>query len=321
MGFFSNLFKGPSRPTPAERVPALAELTAACATDPRPIWPAFYAGLRGKWDLRIDAVVAFTEMYLQKQKAAQRQPLIDALVAADPASWTMARAHYYLELAYEARGGGPKIKDENTFRRCIEAAMPDINAAMKLDASDPSPCVTGLTFARIGGGDEEALYAEGTRRAPDCYALHREFNNCLSQRWGGSHAAQLDHARKVAANSPEASLGVGLPINALYFHLSHILIFDKDRNAMAAFAQDPGVLEEVRASAERSVANARHLISAATFDLRTRAALIVMSGGDVDYTRRLFPLIGDVYIDNPWRQLNEDPQPMFDMYKKMYGGG
>jgi hypothetical protein len=163
------------------------------------------------------------------------------------------------------------------------------------------------------------MHAEGLRRAPGCYAVHRAHNDQLSDRWGGSHAAQLAHARKVAAGAPDGSLGAGLPLNALYFHMSHLVQFDKKQAAMLAYAQQPDVLAEVRAVVARSVAHPGHDVSAATFDLRTKALLVAMSGGDVAQVQQLFPTIGDVFIDNAWRQLNPDPEPMFDMYRKMYG--
>ncbi len=95
--------------------------------------------------------------------------------------------------------------------------------------------------------------------------------------------------------------------------------FDKNQAAMTAFAKRPDVLGEVREVCARSVDAPNHPVGAATFDLRTKALLIAAQGGDVDMVRRQFAGIGDVFIDNPWRQLNPDPEPMFDMYRKMYG--
>ncbi len=67
--------------------------------------------------------------------------------------------------------------------------------------------------------DAQDMLAEGLRRAPDCYALHRAYNDRLSARWGGNHQGQLEHARHVASAAQNGSLAAALPINALYFHL------------------------------------------------------------------------------------------------------
>jgi hypothetical protein len=323
MGFFSNLFKGTPRPKPVERVPALASLAEACKADPRSMWPDFSASLRGKWDLRIDAIAAINDLYILRQPTAQRQSLVDGLIASDPDNWSIVRATYYMKLAFDARRSGTKVHDEATFRRCVEAAMSDVHTALRLDSNDPAPCVVAMTLGRMSDNPElcAEMHDEALRRAPDCYAVHREYNDELSARWGGSHRAQLDHARKIAAGSLEGSLGAGLPINALYFNLSHFVQFDENQKGMLAFAQRSDVLQEVRAVAARSVTHPGHAVTAATFDLITKSCLLVMSGGDVDFVRQLFPLLGDVFIDNPWRQLNPDPEPMFDMYRKMYGKG
>jgi hypothetical protein len=302
-------------------VPALAPLVAASSTDPRPIWPGFAASLRGRWDLRIDANAAIAELFLLNQPANQRQALIDGLVAQDAASWTIVRATYYMKLAFDARGSGVKIHDATAFERCVRAALNDVDGALQADPEDPAPCVIAMTLGRMTDTAAicTAMHAEALRRAPGCYAAHRAHNDLLSARWSGSHAAQLDHARQVAAGSADGSLGAGLTINALYFQLSHLVQFDKNPAGMQAFARRADVLSEVRQVCARSVAAPHHEVGAATYDLRTKALLIAMSGGDVDHVRALFPTIGDVYVDNPWRQLNSDPEPMFDMYRKMYG--
>lgn len=321
MGFFSKLFAGTPRPLPAERVPALGPLIGAIATDPRQMWSTFSTSLRGRWDLRMDAASAMVDLYLLKQPAAQRTPLINSLVATDPAAWTMVRALYVLEGAYTARGSGTKVKDQAGFTSHLNAAQVDVVSVLNADPQDPAPCALMVTIAKLTGDDALGahMHGEGLRRAPDCYALHRALNDKLSARWGGSHQAQLDHARQVSASAPNGSLAAGLPINAIYFHLSHFIQFDDNHSAMMAFAKRPEVMNELRHVTARSVDDPQHPVSAATFDLRTKALLIGGSAGDADFMRRQFAGIGDVFIDNTWRQLNPDPEPLFDMYKQMYG--
>jgi hypothetical protein len=321
MGLLSKLFQGAARPRSVERVPALGPLVAASAMDPRPLWPAFSASLRGQWDLRIDANAAITELFVLKQPIKQRQAVIDRLVADDAASWTIVRATYSMKLAFDARGSGVKIYDAASFTRRVQAALEDAELAMQADLEDPAPCVIGMTLARMTDATDvyRRMYAEALGRAPACYAVHRAHNDHLAARWHGSHAAQLAHARQVAFASADGSLGAGLPINALYFQLSHLAQFDKNPAGVQAFAKRLDVLVEVRKACARSVTHPAHELGAATFDLRTKALLIAMSGGDLEHVRHLFPTIGDVYIDNTWRQLNPDPEPTFDMYRKMYG--
>src|SRR5262249_32861752 len=124
--------------------------------------------------------------------------------------------------AYAARGTGVKVADETRFREHAERARAEFMTALEADPYDPSPCVSLIAIAKMTADSAfcTAMYQEGIRRAPDCYALHRAFNDSLSARWGGSHDAQLQHARTVARSAPRASLAAGLPLNALYFNLS-----------------------------------------------------------------------------------------------------
>ncbi len=319
MGFLSKLFGKTERPQPLDRVPALARLLAAAA-DPRAMWPAFYASLRGHWDLRIDACRMVVTRYIAKQPKEQRDALVAALVMADPASWLPVRAEYHLDEMLTARGSGKKIANEKLYRQFLDLLGQDATKNLDTDPEDPAPCVQLATVARFGDDDRLAaqMYAEGTRRAPLCFAVHRGENFRLSARWGGSHDAQLAHARHVAATAPNGTLVAGLPITALFFHVSHLQHFDKNQKAALAFA--PTVMGELREACARSVDDPQHQISASTFDQRTRALLTAMWGLDQELARREFAAINDVYIADMWQQMYEDPEPFFDMFRKQYVG-
>lgn len=319
MGFLSKLFGKTERPRPLDRVPALAPLLLAAA-DPRAMWPAFYASLRGHWDLRIDACQMIATRYIGKQPKEQRDGLVATLVASDPASWLPVRAEYHLDEVLKARGSGKKIANEKVYRQFLQLLQQDAQTNLGVEPEDPAPCVQLATVGRFSGDDALAdqMYAEGTRRAPMCFAVHRGQNFRLSARWGGSHEAQLAHARLVAASAPNGSLVAGMPITALYFHLSHLQHFDKNQQAALAYA--PTVIGELRAACARSVDDPQHPISAGTFEQRTRALLVAMWGIDQDLARRQFVAINDVYIADMWAQMYEDPEPFFDMYRKQYVG-
>jgi hypothetical protein len=320
MGFLSKLFGKTERPTAVQRTPALAPLIAAIA-DPQSMWPGFYGSLRGHWDLRGDAAKAVVLHWVTKLPKEQREATLGNLVAADPASWLPVRAEFFADEAASARGSDIKIADEKMYRHYLNVLQADAVAMLNGDPQDPLPATHMQLIARYTGDDGLAanMYAEGQRRAPSYYALHFSENSRLSQRWGGSHAAQLAHARHVAGSAAHGSLAAGLPIVAQFFHLSHFMSFDNDHKGAAAWAANPAVLDELRNVCARSIDDPSHQVTAATFRLRTYAALIGGQCQAVDFIKRQYVGLVDVYIHDAWRQLNPDPQPMFDMYRKMYG--
>lgn len=315
MGFFSNLFKGKPRPGPEDRVPALAPLIQAIASEPRSMWPGFAASLHGYWDLRFDALNVLVERYLMKLPAAQRHAQAEPLVAADP----VVRAALHLEEAWEARGGASKVKDRDGFLRNLAAARA---AAEPLAGAGRDP-TAAMLLIKIGQGlDDDDLsrraYQHVCQVAPDLYAAHASYSSTISARWGGSHDGQLAHARDLAQRAAPGSLCAGLPILAHYFHVSHCVQFDHDEPAAKAVAAR--VLGAVQEASARSVDVAGHPVSSATFDLRTRAAVIAWQANDASgFLGHQMQAIGDVFIKNPWNQLTAEPEMWFDLLRKASG--
>jgi hypothetical protein len=194
-------------------------------------------------------------------------------------------------------------------------------AVLNHDSKDPGPCLNLQLVGRFisDEGLTDHMYDEGMRRAPGFFAMHQGHNTRLSQRWGGSHEGQLLHARHVAGTAQPGSLLAGMPIVALFYQLSHMVAFDENPKGAAAWATNPAVLAELRQACANSIDSAAHPVSANTFLLRTYAALVGGQCMATDVVKRQFAGLGDIYLPDAWGQLNGDPEPMYDMYKGMYG--
>lgn len=273
------------------------------------MWPSFFASLRGHADLRVDASAAFADSYWMKQPAPTRAPRLDSLVGSDPASWLVVRAQVALAEGLEARGSGTEIRDAATFAERLRVARIDAERVTAADPSDAPAWAILLRIARGTGDDalDEHAYANASRHAPLSWAIHVGRNNSLSDRWGGSHEKQLAHARQIAANAPHGHVLAALPVNALFFHVSHVATFDGDPKGARALAATPPVIQEVNASCARSVDVPNHVPTVATFEVRSMAAAVAWYAKNDDLLRRQLAASGDVFYENPWKQLAAKP--------------
>lgn len=319
MGLF-DFFKSKRFLEPAARVPALAPLLDAGANAWQ-VWPAFFASLRGQPDLRVDACATFAETYWMKEVAGSRAPRLDSLVGTDPASWLVVRAQVALAEGLEARGGGTQIQDEATFGARLRAARVDAERVAAADPTDAPAWAILLRIARGTGDDEldEHAYRNASQHAPLCYAVHVGRNNSLSARWGGSHEKQLAHARAVAATAPPGHVLAGLPVNALFFHVSHVATFDGKPKEARALAAMPHVIGEVNASCARSVDVPGHVPTVASFELRSMAAAVAWYAKNDELLRRQLAASGDVFYRNPWNQLAAKPEDKYVELRKQFG--
>lgn len=324
MGFLDavkSLFNGGAGPLPFERVPALAPLVNALATDPRPMWAPFFNSLQGQWDLRVDAGQAIAQKYFMKLPAGKRAVFLDQLVAADPASWLIVRAHWLIDEAWEARGSGQKVKNRALFHQLLQSARQAAEVVVRGEPRDPSAFVVLLRIAKGLGDDtlRASAYQHATQRAPDCFACHLAFNDGLSERWGGSHEEQLAHARHVAQSAPHGSLVAGLPINAHFFHLSHEICFNENQGAAVQYVSNPQVIADIQNAASRSVDAPNHIVSAKTFTLQTQAAILGWKANNADMARHYLARVGDVFLADSWNQIADHGRECFDGLRKLYG--
>jgi hypothetical protein len=317
MGLFDFL-RLKSAPAPEDRVPALAPLLQA-GNNAWQTWPQFYASLRGHADLRVDAVETFVSRYWMKQVAPSREPRLAFLVDADPASWLVVRAQVALAEALEARGSGTEIKDAATFSARAAASRTDAERVAMAEPGEAPPLVMLMRIAR-GTGDDTLgaqAYRQAVANVPGCFETELAHNSALSQRWGGSHEAQLTHARSVAARAADGTLLAGLPINALFFQMSHLNAFDNDPAGAKAFAA--AVQGELSHACLRSLDAPGHVPSVSTFTLRSQAAAIAWQANNTDLLRRQLAALGDLYIASPWSQMSTKPRAEFDALRKANG--
>jgi len=312
---------GAPGPDPAQRVPALAPLIQAMQGDPRPMWPAFAASVAAMPDLRIDAIQALVNLYWMKQPAGARASL-DALVAADPASWLMVRCYLRIAEGWEARGSGSTIKNGALFSQKLNEARSDAEYVMGADPRDPAPCAALMRIARGQGDDDlrDQAYAQATARNAGCFACHLAYNNAVSDRWGGSHEEQLAHARQIAGGAPPGHLNAGLPINALFYNFTHLICFDNDELGAGRFAANVNVVGEIAQICARSIDAPNHVVSASTLILRSQVAAMAWKGQQDAMARHHFPRLGDVYVSDVWEQCGLDGPRSFKAIRQHFGG-
>lgn len=306
------LFSDEHRTHPAKRVPALTPLMMSIGFDPRIAFPRLAAQLRGQWDLRADAIDAFVDLYLRKQPYENQGRFIDMLVAQDPPLYMLVRAAACLMAVPN------NVGQAQAFAYYIEAARRDAQAVLSIDAYDPTPCAYLVDVARHTGDRAlaRAMHDEGKRRARFFHRLEQATCEMLSPRWGGDHGQQLAHALAAAAQAPDGNLDAGLAVHALFSNLTDL---DVQSGQREAFARRPDVLPHLHHAAQRSVDSFAHTLSCATFELRTKAGIVGALGGDTNFARHQFRLVGDVFVPHVWTRFHPDPTAAFAQYRLQLG--
>jgi hypothetical protein len=166
----------------------------------------------------------------------------------------LMRGGHSIQWAWEARGSGQagSVTDEGwrLFAERLRAAQEDFVRAGDLDPSDAVSwgfrivCATGL------GEDEivrTTLFEEARKRFPFLRIAHDRTLMGLLEKWGGSHAASFDFARRTCRTAPPGS-----PVHAIlpWAHVERWLYyfaFDDDSDGAQAYFPSKVVQDELRA--------------------------------------------------------------------------
>lgn len=240
-------------------------------------------------------------LYVLEQAAPKSSiDILNAACTAEPqaADLFLIRCAYYAELSKTMRGTGTADKVGNArFQNsaaCVKAALTDMARCAQLDAADPTPFALLLAPLTIFSQHElqQKAFQKATSLAPDLVPAHRAITNSLSKRWGGSHEASVDFARKALA---KAGPGSDIPTCLFWAHSlvrSHYESFDKDTRAARLYGQNPAVVQELNDALDRWIAPPYAARRSSMQYLRTASHWYRLTG-DVERLKRVIAFTGE----------------------------
>jgi tetratricopeptide (TPR) repeat protein len=171
---------------------------------------------------------------------------------ADAADLALIFTSFYAALARKLRGSGTADKIEQGqcvgAADAIRAAIPAVQASIKLDPDDPTSRVIVLRAMTIFGElrpMQQQFFEEVIQLAPECIDAYDAMAHSLSKRWHGSHEESLAIARMGLAKATVRSDIAGVLFGAHELVKGHLTNFDKNVSAAAKYAQDTEVVREL----------------------------------------------------------------------------
>ncbi len=159
---------------------------------------------------------------------------------------------YYADLAGKRRGKGTcdEIEEAQVIgaAEAIRAAIPGVQAAIKLDPTDPTGRAIVLGPLTIFGELrplQKQFFEQIVELAPDLPYVYSRMAHSLSKRWHGSHEESLAVARQGLAKATSGSDAAGALFQAHDLVRGHLEYFDKDVRAAAKYIQNPEVVREL----------------------------------------------------------------------------
>lgn len=142
--------------------------------------------------------------------APEYEELLNAWVASDPSHFApyLARAQYYVQVAWEKRGADYAAKTSDEQFRGMEAylrkASRDLQVALRINGNLLPAYLEQLTIANAVGstGEEDAIFLEARNRFPSCSLLYHTMMWANLPRWGGSYAKMEAIAAEACASNP-----------------------------------------------------------------------------------------------------------------------
>ena len=241
-----------------------------------------------------------------------RPEWLDAWVHERPGSSLplLVRGAHGVRWAWAARGGAaagdvdPRAWD--VFFGRLNAAERDLLEAARLAPQDPVPW-TSLVISGRGlqiSLEEICLrFDQATARERWLPYAHDQMLQALCAKWFGSSDLMFHFASDTTAEAPEGS-----SVHKVVA-LAHLEEWLYDGHP-AGYFQDPPVVAELAAAADRSVFSPRFVPGKQAAYARHAFALVFHLAGDRDRARRLFADIGDVVVEFPWYYLG-DPVKAF----------
>lgn len=188
--------------------------------------------------------------------------LLDSACASEPeaADLLVVRCAYYAELSKTMRGGGTsdqvgKVKFQNAAE-CVKAALADLEKSAQLDDQDPTCHTLILAPLSIFGQHklQQRSFEKATAIAPDLVPAHLEITTSLSERWGGSHRASLEVARKALTLGGAGSDMAACLFWAHWLVQNHFATFDKNPGTANLYKRNKDVRNELDVAFDNWVA-------------------------------------------------------------------
>jgi hypothetical protein len=187
---------------------------------------------------------------------------LDAACEAEPqaADVFLLRCAFYAELSCSMRGTG--TCDEVTKERfqnsgeCLKAALADLAKTTQLDKEDPTSYSLILHPLTIFSQHEmmKSAFQSAIALAPDLVPAYRSITNALSKRWGGSHEASVQFARKAMSKAGPGSDMAACLFWAHNLVRTHYKFFDKDLQAAKLYKQNIEVRRELDEAFDKWIA-------------------------------------------------------------------
>jgi tetratricopeptide (TPR) repeat protein len=146
----------------------------------------------------------------------------------------LLRAQYYMQLAWQERGGNfaadTPASHINEFRADMGKARADVDIALSLDDKDPYPPWLKMRILRGNGASAEFVEAfkAAIGRHPGYYRLYATFLEAVQPRWGGSVEAMYGFVGAVTRDAPKDS-----PLQLLWLTLYDDLLSTASTNCFA----------------------------------------------------------------------------------------
>jgi len=172
--------------------------------------------------------------------------------------------------------------------------LADMAKSTQLDTHDPTTYTLLLKPLTIFSQAElqRKSFEEATAIAPDLVPAYFALTTAASKRWGGSHEAALDFARKAMT---KAGPGSDMPVCLFWAHSlaqSHFVAFDKDARAAKLYAQNPAVAQELNAALDAWLAPP-YVAGRSSIPLLQHASKWYRMVMDADRLRRVIAFTGE----------------------------
>lgn len=232
---------------------------------------------------------------------------VAAWVAAEPNSpdAQLTWGASLIDQAWEIRGGGTRVSDaaRQGFRERLVQAVAALQHAAAGRPDDPTPWALQLVCARGLGWDRqqtELVFAEATRRDPQCWIAHLNMLVYLTAKWHGSDEAMYAFARGVSEQAPQGSDLHTLVIVAHIERWVGLELIQRERKAAKTYVKNPAVHNECVAAYERGLGSPSLRARTSTQLARNYAAAWFYLAKDKPRLRHEVMAVGNAFTDSPW---------------------
>jgi hypothetical protein len=239
------------------------------------------------------------------------QEWIGPHTASDPLA-LLAQGCHAVEWAWEARGAAlakyTSQEQFHLFRKRLKIAEDCLDEVVEHDPSEYVAWESLVTLAMgrgLGHEEAERRFTAAVTAAPGLLGAHRSMQTYLCAKWGGSDKAMFTFARERAAAAPPGS-----PLGRLIAY-AHEEFWLMDDDLDATYFARPEVNAELREAADRSILHPAYQPGPENAGCRNKFAFAFALGGDTEYGRRAFEVLGDAATEYPWAYLSGEAGAVF----------